>query len=271
MRRRWHFFMDKQALKLMTLNIRHGWKIGQKNPFRRNVFQGRTRIEKNLDEIAFLHRTEEADIVALQEADRCALWSGKFNHIAYLAAKAGYREAIQGEHVNRPKLAPKLSLNLLYGTALLSRLPMSDSRSVSFDPSPPMFRKGFVTGTIVWPGRPETEVDIVSLHLDCYRSRIRSRQADEIMDFFYPRRRPMVVMGDFNCEWHHKKSSLRRLCDRLDLKTYAPEMRIPTCPKIGRRVDWILVSPELEFLSYRILSEIKVSDHKPVVATIGLK
>ena len=247
----------------MTLNIRHGWKIGQKNPFRKNALQGRARIEKNLDEIALLHKAEKPDIAALQEADRRAIWSGRFNHIAYLAAKAGYHEAVQGEHVNGAKL------KLLYGTALLSQWPLKDSRSVSFSPSPPLFRKGFVTGTVAWSGGIET--DIVSLHFDCYRSRVRARQADEVADFFYPRRRPLIVMGDFNCEWRHKRSSLRRLCEKLDLETYAPEIRIVTCPKIRRRVDWILISPELEFLSYRILSEVKVSDHKPVIATIGLK
>lgn len=252
--------MDKQTLKLMTLNIRHGWRTGKKHIFRKKEI-----IQENLDMIAALQRKEKAAIVALQEADRQSVWSGKFNHIAYLAAKADYREAIQGAHVNGAKL------RLFYGTALLSRLAFMGSKSVRFRPHPPVFRKGFVTGAVLWPGT-DILADVVSLHLDCFRKRVRAKQVREIIDYFSPRQRPLIVMGDFNCDdWEDPESSLRIIADALNLKTYKPKNKTGTFCRNGKRLDWILASPEFKFLSYRVLSGAGVSDHDPVVATLRLR
>jgi endonuclease/exonuclease/phosphatase family metal-dependent hydrolase len=43
-----------------------------------------------------------------------------------------------------------------------------------------------------------------------------------------------------------------------------------TFPKTGRRLDWILVSPQLEFADHRILDD-PISDHYAVVAEIRKK
>jgi endonuclease/exonuclease/phosphatase family metal-dependent hydrolase len=41
-------------------------------------------------------------------------------------------------------------------------------------------------------------------------------------------------------------------------------------PSSGRRLDWVLISDDLEFLNHEILPHM-VSDHHAVVADIGLK
>ena len=54
----------------------------------------------------------------------------------------------------------------------------------------------------------------------------------------------------------------------LNLRAYAPEAKgLNTFPLFNRRLDWILISPELDFVDYRTLSDV-VSDHRPVVATL---
>jgi endonuclease/exonuclease/phosphatase family metal-dependent hydrolase len=40
-------------------------------------------------------------------------------------------------------------------------------------------------------------------------------------------------------------------------------------PSRGRRLDWILISPEFEFVEYRTLPDV-ISDHRAVVATLKL-
>jgi endonuclease/exonuclease/phosphatase family metal-dependent hydrolase len=43
-----------------------------------------------------------------------------------------------------------------------------------------------------------------------------------------------------------------------------------TYPSSGRRLDWVLISNDLEFLHHEVLLHM-VSDHHAVVADIGLK
>ncbi|WP_419616290.1 hypothetical protein, partial [Thiolapillus sp.] len=52
----------------------------------------------NLQDIAVVLKREDADIVALQEADGASLWSGGFDHVAMLAKEAGYLNYVRTSH-----------------------------------------------------------------------------------------------------------------------------------------------------------------------------
>jgi len=200
--------------------------------------------------------------VALQEADGPSIWSGRFDHVEHLAGNAGFSHHCRGEHVKGMKLS--------YGTALLSRLALDDCRSVTFAPSPPTLSKGFVVGTIQWPGRPGLQVDCVSVHLDFSRKSVRRKQVRKMITELAERENPLIIMGDFNCEWTGKDRSLRTLAKELDLVAYKPTAEdMPTFPKLKKRLDWLLVSPELEFVEYRTVPD-AVSDHRGVVAVLRI-
>ena len=72
------------TMKFVTLNLAHGRKDAWHQALLR-----RATIQANLNEVARILRQEEPDVVALQEADAPSLWSGRFDHIAYLSEKAG--------------------------------------------------------------------------------------------------------------------------------------------------------------------------------------
>jgi endonuclease/exonuclease/phosphatase family metal-dependent hydrolase len=75
-------------------------------------------------------------------------------------------------------------------------------------------------------------------------------------------------MGDFNTEWDHEDGVLRQLTDELGLVAYSPEGdAIVTYPRLGRRLDWILVSEPLRFKGFHVLDD-EVSDHRVVVADV---
>lgn len=242
-------------LRVMTLNIAHGRKDGHHQFLRRT-----TTIRSNLDDIAAVLRQKSPDIVALQEADGPSAWSGSFDHVQYISGKAGIAYSIRGEHVKRK--------NTSYGTAILSEYPMNTSVSVTFPPSPPTFSKGFVISTIVVSGH--LPVDVVSVHLDFSRKTVRERQAQEIVDLLRNRKRPLIVMGDFNCEWTSREQTLRMLVDALKLKAYYPGAKnMATFPKSSKRLDWILVSPEFDFITYNNISDV-ISDHQGVIADVKL-
>ncbi len=245
------------SLRVLTLNMAHARNQGFSQ-----LLQEEQDILDNLREIARLLRQSRADAVALQEADINSFWNGAFDHVAYLSARADYGYALRGAHVNGWRLA--------YGTALLSRLPLDNGLSVTFNPgSLPSPRKGFIRATLEWPGLGEKrQIDLVSAHLDFLSRDTRRQQVEELIAHLRPRSRPLIVMGDFNCAWNDADASLARLGRTLGLKAYHdPDRNLSTFPLTGQRLDWILISEELEFKDYRVLEQ-QVSDHLAVFAEI---
>lgn len=246
-----------RTLKVMTLNIAHGRGDGWHQAFMRAETHRR-----NLDRIGKVLIRETPDIVALQEADGPSIWSGNFDHVAYVAESSNFRHHFRGEHVK--------GLKLSYGTALLSRQPLDGCASITFAPSPPTLSKGFVLGTFQWPGKPDLNVTVASVHLDFSRGSIRQRQVKKIVERMQDVEGPVIVMGDFNCEWKSNESTLKTLAEELEIQPYMPFAEdFETFPGSGKRLDWILVSPEIEFVSYTTLDDV-VSDHSGVVTVLRL-
>jgi endonuclease/exonuclease/phosphatase family metal-dependent hydrolase len=248
---------DSATLKVLTLNLAHGRKDAWHQALLR-----RAAIQANLDEVVRILKEERPDVVALQEADAPSLWSGRFHHVAYLSKKTGIPFFVLGQHVRRLKLA--------YGTALISRQRLQEQASHRFLPSPPTQRKGMVVGTIRWPGTRQFSLDVVSVHLDFSRKSIRQRQAREIIAHLAGHRRPLVLMGDFNCGYSTKDPTLAILARELNLYPHEPEAtNMVSFPLRNRRFDWIMVSADFRFRDYRTLPNV-LSDHRAVVATLEL-
>ena len=226
------------------------------------VLQSRKAIQSNLDDVAAVLAREKPDVVALQEADGPSAWSGNFDHVRYLAGKAAFTHSVRGEHAKAMKVS--------YGTALLSRLPLRDPASIAFKPSPPTPSKGFVVGTVDWPGDAKVEVDVVSVHLDFSRQAVRRKQVEEMVGKLAGRGRPLILMGDFNCEWQSKEPTLRTLAQKLNLRAWRPEAAdMDTFRKLRKRLDWILISPALRFSRYDVLAD-GISDHLGIVCELGM-
>ena len=246
------------ALRVMTLNLAHG----RGESFHQLLQRSDTTLA-NLGAIATLFKATDADVVALQEADGPSFWSGNFDHVEYLANQASFGRSVRGAHVD--------GIGLSYGTALLANLELQDAQAITFEPTLSPVPKGFVVSTIRWPGTPCVDIDVVSIHLDFASESIRRKQAGELIETLRARNRPVIVMGDMNSEWQlHEDSTVQYLIQELTLSAYSPERTdLDTFPAFGERLDWILVSPELKFRSYRVLPD-AVSDHRGVVAELVL-
>jgi endonuclease/exonuclease/phosphatase family metal-dependent hydrolase len=243
-------------LKIMTLNLAHGRKDGF-----HQVLQRKATIESNLKDIATVLQREQPAVVAFQEADGPSWWSGNFNHVHYLADQANYAYAVQGEHVK--------GLGLSYGTALLSKLPLKDAASLTFFTyTPPTPAKGFLVSTL----DTGIKINLVSVHLDFARSSVRRQQIEEMVNYLKPRGKPLIIMGDFNCEWT-SETTLPLLAEQLNLHVYQPTATLMNTfpqPTKETRIDWILISAELEFVTYQVMEDI-LSDHLGVIATLKVK
>ena len=246
---------DTRSLTVMTLNLAHGRKDGPNQLFR----TGRA-LAGHLDEIAAVVAGRKPHVLALQEADGPSIWSGNFNHVERLATGAGIPYYARAENVK--------GLKLSYGTALLSTFELEDPVAHTFAPSPPSFSKGYLVATIDWPRHPPSKIDLVSIHLDFLRKSVRRKQVEEVISELSGRNNPLVVMGDFNCEWTDEASPVRHLADSLGLHAFRPRATdLNTFGNRGRRLDWILISADLQFSTFRVLPEV-LSDHAGVIAEI---
>lgn len=237
-------------LNLLSLNAAHGRGTG-----RHQLFQTRRALRDGLDRIAALLGRESPDVVALQEIDGASLPTGSFDHVAHIATQASFPHGVHGHHVHRP--------GLRYGTALLSRLPLSAPVVHAFAPSFPTPTKGFVAATARFDG---ADIDIVSVHLDFSRTGVRRRQLGELEAFLRARGQPTVVMGDWNMEPH--VDAMRDFAAQTGLFTHAPEARLITFPRFGKRLDVIFHTRELEMTAHDILPD-RVSDHLAVTASLA--
>jgi len=246
------------GLKVMTLNIAHGRKKAYNQ-----LFLSSKKIKENLSDIARFVKPLNLDVIAFQEADGVSFWSGGFDHISHLRKLSNFEYSSHGLHVD--------GLKIRYGTALLTRGKPIEPYSFTFDATPPTFSKGFVVATITWPGDAGFQVDIVSVHLDYSRSYIQKTQIKQMLRFLKKRKRPAIIMGDFNIDWNYSDGVAYKILKSRKFTT-VNESRLDqvTFPGSGRRLDWIFVTPELIIKDERIL-KYPMSDHYAVIATIQRK
>lgn len=250
-----------EHLSVLTLNLAHG----RKDSFNQ-MFQRTARTRQNLEEIAEFFTDSDADIIALQEADYPSRWSGKFNHVKYISQRSPYPCQIHASQAKKRLFD--------FGTALLSTVPYTDSLEYTFVPSPPTTNKGFVMGEVLWnPGNSLAEpvaVSVISVHLDFSRKKVREAQMQEMRDVLPNLEEPVVILGDFNADWHSKDSAIKAIVADGNFKVYQPEATDLGTYKSGKkRLDWILISNDLEFVSYEVPPD-RLSDHQPVKATLRL-
>jgi endonuclease/exonuclease/phosphatase family metal-dependent hydrolase len=250
------------TLSVLSLNLAHGRKDSVNQ-----LLLSREDFENNLSDIADLIIETDADVVALQEADGPSRWSGGFDHVATLAEDADYPWYERASHAR--------SWMFDYGTALLSRQPFEEVLNHTFEPSPPTMDKGMILGQIAWQKEEGSEktlsVDIISVHLDFSRQSVREKQIAKLGNALEGRKNPVIILGDFNSEWFSDTSVVQALAERAKLQVYRPEAtNLGTYKNGKKRLDWILISEELEFIKYTVLPT-NVSDHFPVYAEIAIR
>ena len=243
------------TLRIATLNIAHG----RKDSFSQ-FFLSKNTIQQNLDDIAQVMNQYQPHVIALQEVDT----TESFNHVQYLASQAQYPWRAQVSNVDAGFTS--------YGTAVLSVLPLMQSIQHTFASSWPTFNKGFVLAQLAWPSsdnKTTQKIDVISVHLDFSRQSVREKQIKEIVDIIAVRNNPTIIMGDFNSEWFSSESVIKSLSTSSRFSTYKPEQPAYNTYK-DKRLDWVLISKELEFTDYNVLTD-TLSDHAMVMAEVRFK
>jgi len=252
--------VDAPVLRVLTLNASHG-----RNTAINQVLVGKARTYANLDAIAELLSFAAADVVALQEADAASRWSGGFDHVEYIAERSGFDCFVHGLHSQ--------SWMSTYGTSLMTRAELLEPTSIKFQPSPPSKQKGYVSGQLLWQtGSATRRITFASVHFDFLSRKTRDSQVSEMVAGLSQVDGPLIVLGDLNSEWDAEDSHVKRLARELDLHAYQPDndglgtYKKPT----GKRLDWVLISQDLEFMNHKVLPDI-VADHFAVYAEVAYR
>ncbi|WP_157596148.1 endonuclease/exonuclease/phosphatase family protein [Plesiocystis pacifica] len=249
-----------EALTLVSANLAHGRGVGA-----HQLLTKPETLRANLRGIAAWIAEANADLACVQEADASSWWSGRFDHVAFLAQHSGLPYVTRACNVDGG--------GLRYGTALLSRWPLEQAWAHTFAPTPPTFRKGFVISSLRWPGAPELEFDVVSVHTDFARASQRRRQVRELAALIRQRGRPVIVAGDLNSDWR-EGGATRLLARDLELEAFEPTGPMVTFPGPGpspdRRLDWVLISKAFEFSGVEAV-DLRLSDHRPLLARVRLR
>jgi len=248
-------------LRIVTFNIAHARGL--------TPIQGLTsarKLRSNLRKIARLLERLQPDVVALQEVDEYSRWAGNFDHLDYLRAFAGFPHSVFGINNRRQGL-----LNLSYGNALLSRLPIVVSENIVFGRSR-VGEKGFLFAEIDADGR---RVPIVNLHFH-YRSRThRMIQLDRLLAYLRVKQRlhasrwavDPIVCGDFNTPGTSSDATaslLSHLCDFGDYILHPQSGRTFPSPLPTRLLDFVFLPPGCRAARSEVVRSV-LSDHRPVL------
>lgn len=258
--------MSGKSLKIVSLNIQHGWNTG----FSRPLPISRQQILANLEKIGLLLKPHMPDIVLLQEVESMSPLTRHIDQLGHIARIIGC------EHTaHAPSSELKFGKRVMYaaGCGIISRYPILETEGVKFDSSFPTPRKGFLVATVALSAG--AKLTVVSTHLEpleLLNARRKHGQIDALVKAL-EHKRPIVLGGDFNSTTHGGHTYIRTLASKLDLVTHEDAARSPllhTYPsrKPRKRIDWIFTSRDLTMSDYRIL-EGHVSDHLAIGTTVS--
>lgn len=226
------FFPIKKEVNIVSYNIHSG--------LNKNMFP------TLFDTIDFLKQVD-ADIICLQEVNE--------------SARAGFQVSSFKEELkmNSHFGANVVDLGYNYGLATYSKYPIKKEEHIYLS----SFReqRGMLHTTVKVDYR---KLNIINVHLGLENNE-REIQIKELLDFIKKLGdEPYIVLGDFN------QGNIN--IDNNILKDVAKELgksNVLTFPTGLDRIDYILVSPNVEVLEYDVLIK-DMSDHYPIFAKIKI-
>jgi endonuclease/exonuclease/phosphatase family metal-dependent hydrolase len=218
----------------------------------------------DIEAIARVIRTENPDVVALQEIDVNTERSGKELHEANKLAELTGMKAYFAKTIDYGGGA--------YGIAILSKHPM---REMQNHPLPTKASTGgepraLATAIITLPGG--REFLFASTHLDAQRNDTnRIMQIKRITEKLANEKLPAIIAGDFNAV---PESEVISILDSHFARTCINGCGY-TIPEVNptKTIDYIAFKPAGSFrvVEHKVINEPYASDHLPVKAVLELR
>ncbi|HLZ48507.1 MAG TPA: endonuclease/exonuclease/phosphatase family protein, partial [Candidatus Limnocylindria bacterium] len=210
---------------------------------------------------ALVDRIESAnaDLVSLEEVNRGWDLSAGIDFFSYLRWRLPQYHAVYG----RMDTA-------LFGNAILSRYPITDSGHGILPHINSVLMRGYVWANVAAPGGP---VLFVATHFTAYEGFDTEREAQaDAYAAFWAKRPRAILAGDYNA--HPDDLTITRLVGS-GLVDAGAAAGIATAFTYSsgdphERIDYVFVSPDVTPVSARILDG-TASDHRPVLVVVRLK
>ncbi|MBU2638186.1 MAG: endonuclease/exonuclease/phosphatase family protein [Nanoarchaeota archaeon] len=290
----------KDEISIITYNIAHArGNTSNKNltDFERDfTIQSEEAAYEGLDKIAEMLKTENADIIALQEADLDATWSFNVDFLPYLAEKAGYKYyafayrwnvivPYFNKRYNAGYIFPFLKVKA--GVAVLSKYPSGfESRLYR--------KKTFIEWVIGANHYLDAVVDIggkklrvLDAHLDSESTENKMLEARALITDVRATGTPSVVLGDLNAVLPIAKSAkperLKSFKNDMTMESFiesglfeiymqeiSPEderFMTANTDELHKAIDFILPTKDIVIKEYKVLEYVH-SDHRAVKAVL---
>ncbi|MFW5437350.1 endonuclease/exonuclease/phosphatase family protein [Paenibacillus apiarius] len=238
-------------IKILTFNMHHGKGMDGK---------------LDLGRIAHVIEDSEADLVGLNELDRCFSQRSRYiDQLDWLANRLHMYHAF-GESVT---ITSSKQMIRQFGNAILSRYPIVHVKNHLMNVSSMILeRRTLLESCVVIHGHSLTFY-VTHLSLNPV---IKSRQVDFIIKKLRNNDQPVILSGDLNLRpgtklWHKMNEILADVC-RMSHPT--PCYTFPSFrPMI--QLDYIFVSRHIRTASVEVMRNIpRASDHLPLKATLTL-
>lgn len=236
------------TLRVLSYNIHHG-----------EGGDGKLDLER----IATIIKSSEADVVAVQEVDRGAKRSQQGDQPAELAKLTGLTHFVFGKTIDLQGGE--------YGNLVLSRFPISDSRVHRLPNAAGAEPRGVVEAEIAPPGGEKFR--LFATHFD-----FGSKEASEddrqgairlVNERAAAGSQPAVFAGDFN-----STPGSRTIKTIGETWSQANKDEAATVPvdRPAKQIDFIFLRPADRFkvAEFRVLNEPVASDHLPILAVVEL-
>ncbi|MBC8087541.1 MAG: endonuclease/exonuclease/phosphatase family protein [Phycisphaerae bacterium] len=225
----------------------------------------------NLERVAALVKSTNADIVLLQEVDKGTKRSGNVDQTAVLAAQTGLHAAF-GSALDYD--------GGKYGVAILSRWPILSDTLFHLPVAPPQTRSG---GSMEPRGAlraivasPQGKLAVINTHLDpSGDDKWRQQEADSVVSLVAQSRRDIgmvIAGGDFNAtpesavQMSVRAAGLRdswNQCASGDGLTFPHDVPV-------KRIDYLFLTGAIRCTAAHVV-ETRVSDHRPLLLEVALR
>ena len=268
---------DSTSLSVMAFNIAHGRgnKLGASN-WQENSLSD---LKLHLSDIAVEIRSNDPDILVLNEVDFSSVWSHHFNQARYIAEQAGFQYVVEQRNIDVTIPFVKYQ----FGNAILSKYPLEDASLVQHQPLS-ILENLFVgnhDAAYAVASTPFGNIAVVAIHLDYRNEDIRLAAVKQLINISKESGLPLIALGDFNSTPTGYPESRSTQASENAISYLLSETEFNTDVKIGnqsksytfptespdRVIDWVFANRLLVVTNVRVIQS-DLSDHLPVAAQI---